>query len=257
MTAVDVTARINAIADECRALRRQLGEARDYIERDELKDQLAELEAESERLQAERRKLNAAVSPAAVPDQKPIIRRSPAEPAPRDTYMPNFIVYERFARNSVQAEPEPAVSLTASTLSFNQLALDAMGLKPGDRVALLFEHELGRIALQKPPQGWSLNRSSKLAKGSGAAPAVITSLAGFTKWARINAQKARGIYQPVYDPDAKHWSFQLPDGSWTKPAHSTPASVAGAGSTIRGNGLTSAQKREDLPATSPHRRAAS
>lgn len=232
-TGLELATRINDLAERRRRLLAEMP-SMSIVERRQAADTLQELEAESERLQAERRAQHARVSPAAQPDRKPIIPKEPTM---------TFVVYERFAKGSVQAEPEPAVGFSANTLSFNQLALDALGLTVGDRLAILFDAALGRVALQLPPKGWALSRSSKLSSGAGSIPAAINGLSGFNKWAQIDGRKARGNYHLTHDADLGLWWFQLPAGSWVKPA-SKP-----------GNGATSAQRRADLPATSPHRKA--
>jgi hypothetical protein len=166
------------------------------------------------------------------------------------TGKPTFELYESFGRNSVQSEPQPAVSLTATAIMFNTLALDALDVQVGDRLCLYFSRDAGIVALAKPPDDWPAAKSLKLGAIKGGAAATLPGLGTFLKWSGIEAPKAKGIYHLVHDDEHGRWQFALPAGSWRKPTVGTPAVRAE-------NGASSAQRRNDLPATSPHRRAAS
>ncbi len=242
---IDIEQQLNDLAKRRRELTDQLSRATNFQERRELSDQVEALGKQARELEAEQRKQRAAVSPAAKPHKKPIGKPEESMPKP-----PTFELYRRMGRNSVAALPTPAVSLTTTQLTFNQPALDALGVKVGGQVLLYFARDAGILAVAKPKPGWEVSSALKIGEGKGAAAGSVT-LGAFGKWAALDLKRAKGIYGLEHDEDHEHWAFQLPAGSWAKPASGTPGGAAG--SATRGRGKTSAAKRDDLPATSPHR----
>lgn len=236
---------INHLAVQRRELTDELARATDFKSRTRLADEIEALGKQSRKLEAERRRLNVLANsrPTNVSILKDGESMSP----------PTFELYERVYGNSVHGEPEPAVSLTTTAITLNALAMQAIGVKPGDTLSLLMARDTGMIALKKPPKGWSSNKSSKIAAVKASGAGVLNSLATFLRWAGVKPKQAKGIYHLTWDEDLEHWWFKIPTGSWTKPTAGTPADGVRNGSATRGTGVTSAAKRGDLPTTSPHR----
>lgn len=238
-----IDAQINELAVQRRELTDQLAVAKDFRERSTLSDQINALGEQAKDLEAEKRKQHAASQPA-TRRVSMLKQGEPMEP-------PKFELYQRMGRNSVQAEPVAAVSMTTTQIAFNDLAFEALGVSVGDSLSIYFARNAGQIAIAKPPKGWSSSKSFKLSAATGAPAGVLGGMATFMKWAGIKPKQAKGIYHLTWDEDHKHWWFELPAGSWTKPTAGTPAS--GGGSSTRGRAKTSAAKRGDLPTTSPYR----
>lgn len=264
---IDFDRQLNELVLDRREVNDALVKATSFDERRQLTDRARELEERSRELEQAKREYIAKnrterpVAPSAAQGQSPTPRpqRVPPDRPTIDPVQtngatmpkPTFELYERVWGNSVHTEPVPAVSLSTTSITLNALAMKAIGVSVGDSLSLYISRDAGLIALKKPPKGWSTNKSSKIGTVKASGAGVLNSLATFLRWAGVKPKQAKGIYQLAYDEELDHWTFELPDGSWTKPTTGTP--VGQAGSTTRGRGRTSAAKRADLPATSPHR----